>query len=189
MNYPHHPMKELLRAFVLFALAALLLRAAPPLTPIQDTLSAADGSKFTGTVTISWDAFTATDGSTVPAGRKLVSVINGLFRTQLIPYNGYTADYQSMRGVLSREYWGVAVSVLPVRLADLRAAPLAPFTFSIGTITQLPAGSAFTVSNSGTPTNVVLNFGVPASGPAPAITWDSLTAAWDTYTAAWDSYQ
>ena len=192
MRDQHQSFGLILRAAVLIAFAAYA-QAAPALTPIQDTVTNADGSRFTGTIRVSWDSFTATDGSNVPAGARLVTVISGLLRLSLTPYNGYTADYQSMRGVTSREYWGVENSGTPKRLSDLRSAalssPLAVPTFSIGTVTALASGSAPTVTITGTNLNPVLNFGFPTAAVAPSWpTWDSLTSPWDSYTAAWDSY-
>lgn len=111
-------------AFAILA-AAVMLSAAAPLTPIQDTVTAADGSRFTGSITVSWSSFTASDGSDVPGGARVLTVNGGLLRAALIPFNGYTAVYLDTRGSTSREYWGVPNSVQPVRLADLRAAAIA----------------------------------------------------------------
>ena len=41
-------------------------------------------------------------------------------------------------------------------------------TLSIGTVSTLPAGSSVTVSNSGTPQNAILNFGIPQGATGPA---------------------
>ena len=53
-------------ASALWASAAL---AAPPLTTIQDVLYKADGTRFNGTVTVSWTSFQASDQSTMLAFR------------------------------------------------------------------------------------------------------------------------
>ena len=41
-------------------------------------------------------------------------------------------------------------------------------TLTIGTITQLPTGSAPTITNAGSPENAVLNFGIPLGAQGPA---------------------
>ena len=41
-------------------------------------------------------------------------------------------------------------------------------TITIGTVTTLPPGSAATVTNTGTSTNAILNFGIPQGPTGPA---------------------
>ena len=53
------------RLFFVSASVAASLWAAPPLTTIQDVLYKADGSRFNGSLTISWTSFEAIDRSAI----------------------------------------------------------------------------------------------------------------------------
>ena len=64
---------------------ATSLFAAPPLTTIQDVLYKADGTRFNGTVTISWNSFEAIDRSAIAQQTITVTVVNGYLHVQLVP--------------------------------------------------------------------------------------------------------
>jgi len=72
------------------------------LTTIQDTLFEADGTRFSGTLTIQWSTFDAVNIGTIVQQSRTVSVINGNLLVQLTPNAGapspaniYTVHYQS----------------------------------------------------------------------------------------------
>jgi hypothetical protein len=102
------------------------LQAAPPLTTIQDVLYKADGSRFSGLVTISWDSFEAGDSSNVAAQTLRVPVTNGYLRVQLVPTTAattpttYSVSYNSSGKTQFSEIWSVPPSSVSLRLRDVR---------------------------------------------------------------------
>src|SRR5271166_2757177 len=111
---------------LLMVMAALILalragmQAAPPaggpaMTQVADTVYRADGAPATGTVLISWPAFTTADGKAVAAGSLSVHLGNGgTFAASLAPNTGaqpagvyYRVVYQLTGQEPSSEYWVV----------------------------------------------------------------------------------
>jgi hypothetical protein len=97
------------------------------LTTIQDTLFKADGTRFTGTLTIQWSTFDATGTGTIVQQSKSVDVANGLLLVQLVPNiaaaapaNVYTVHYQSDGNQQFTETWTVPVSSQPLTVAQVR---------------------------------------------------------------------
>ena len=76
----------------LFLFAAVPLMAAPKLTTIQDTLYRADGTRLTGTVTITWTPFDAADTSVIGMQTVSVPVSNGALFVQLVPTTDETTS-------------------------------------------------------------------------------------------------
>jgi len=73
---------------LLFAATVLLAAPAwgdPPLTTVQDVLYKADGTRFNGTVTISWKSFEAPDRSSIAMHSITVKVVDGNLHVQLVP--------------------------------------------------------------------------------------------------------
>ncbi len=102
-----------------------------PQTSIQDTLYNADGSPASGLLTISWNGFTAADGTTVAANSITLRIVNGVLKVSLVPNvpgTSYTAVYFLSGKTSSTETWIVPPSALPLRLGQVRAAavPTAP---------------------------------------------------------------
>jgi len=120
------------------------LEATPPLTTIQDVLFTADGNRFNGVITISWQSFEASDTSNVASGVTRVPVTNGILYLQLIPTTTaltpaiYTVQYYSNNKMFYTEAWTVSPSAASLRVQDVRMAP--------GTVTGggSPAPSAST---------------------------------------------
>ncbi len=116
------------RTILAAALAAMPLAAAPALTTIQDVLYKADGTRFNGTLTISWTSFVSADNSSIATQMSTVKVIDGNLRVQLVPTTTstppttYTVIYNSDGKVQFQEIWSVPVSLSPVRLRDVRVA-------------------------------------------------------------------
>jgi len=116
------------RTILAAALAAMPLAAAPVLTTIQDVLYKADGTRFNGTLTISWTSFVSADNSSIATQMTTVKVIDGNLRVQLVPTTTstppttYTVIYNSDGKVQFQEIWSVPVSTSPLRVRDVRVA-------------------------------------------------------------------
>jgi hypothetical protein len=112
------------RARRLFLLAAIWLSPvtglaqSPTLTTVSDTVFRADGSPASGTLLISWPAFTTSEGHAVVAGTKSVTLSSaGAFSVQLAPNVGstpagitYTVVYQLSDSTVKTEYWAVGTT-------------------------------------------------------------------------------
>lgn len=100
--------------------------AAPPLTQIQDVLYKADGTPFSGTATISWRSFTASDASSIPTNQVTVQIVSGLLRVRLVPTTNaretayYIVKFNADGRTQFTELWAVPPSAIPVRVADIR---------------------------------------------------------------------
>jgi hypothetical protein len=116
---------RLLFAAVWLASSAL---AAPPLTTIQDVLYKADGTRFNGTVTISWTSFQAMDNSTIATQSVTVKIVDGNLHVQLVPTTTstpttyYSAKYNSNGRIQFEETWSVPSSAQPLHVRDVRMA-------------------------------------------------------------------
>ena len=73
------------RAILAAALWVPVLCAQPPLTTIQDVLYKADGTRFNGSLTISWSSFEVIDRTAIAQQTTTVSVVDGNLRVQLVP--------------------------------------------------------------------------------------------------------
>lgn len=106
--------------------AASLAAAQPALTTIQDTLYKADGSRFTGTVYITWSSFVSGEAASIATANLTVPIVNGALRIRLVPTTTasagahYEVRYNS-RGVNDfTESWAVAPSSVTLRIRDVR---------------------------------------------------------------------
>jgi hypothetical protein len=110
---------------VLLASSAM---AGPPLTTIQDVLYKADGTRFAGTLTISWTSFEAVDKSAIATQVTTVTVTGGNLWVQLVPTTtavpaaNYTVIYNSDGHIQFTETWAVPSSTAPLRIRDVRIA-------------------------------------------------------------------
>ncbi|MDR3701082.1 MAG: hypothetical protein P4L56_15650 [Candidatus Sulfopaludibacter sp.] len=114
-------------------LASSALAAGPALTTIQDVLYKADGTRFNGSVTISWNSFQAADNSSIVTQSTTVKVVDGVLRVQLAPTTtatpqvNYSVIYTSDGRVQFQETWSVPSSGQPLHVRDVRiAAATAP---------------------------------------------------------------
>ena len=97
-------------------------------TLIADTVYKGDGSVATGTVLISWPAFTTAAGASVPAGSTAVTIgAGGALSVRLVPNAGsnpigsyYTVVYHLGDGSVTREYWVVPVNASAVTVGAIR---------------------------------------------------------------------
>ncbi len=109
-----------------FIAAAHAQPAGPKLTTIQDTLYRADGTRLTGTVTVSWAPFDANDTSVIGKQTITVPVNNGALYVQLVPTTdatpagAYTVLYQSDGREQFAEQWAVPPATKPLRVRDVR---------------------------------------------------------------------
>ena len=107
----------------------LSLQAAPPLTTIQDILYKADGTRFSGQMTISWDSFQASDLSNVAAQILRLSITNGYLHVQLVPTTTaasnvmYSVNYNADGKIQFSETWAVPPSNAVLRVKDVRLTP------------------------------------------------------------------
>jgi|GEM_PF-6668968 len=99
----------------------------PSLTTISDTVYRANGSPASGSIEITWQAFTTADNHSVAAGELSVTIgNNGAVNLQLAPNEGaqpagtyYKAIYKLTDGTTSTEYW-VVPSVSPTTISAIR---------------------------------------------------------------------
>lgn len=122
------------RRMLLLGILGFAAAAAPPLTTIQDVLYKADGTRFSGTLTISWNSFQAVDHSDIVTQTTTVKVVDGNLRVQLVPTTSsvppitYKVTYNSDGRIQFQETWSVPSSAQPLRVRDVRttAAATAP---------------------------------------------------------------
>ncbi len=128
-------------------LASSALAAGPALTTIQDVLYKADGTRFTGSLTISWNSFQAADNSTIVTQSTTVKVVDGLLRVQLapttsaVPAVNYTVTYHSDGRVQFQETWSVPSSGQPLHVRDVRVAAAAVAPGSAGSASDTGSNS------------------------------------------------
>src|SRR6185312_6955884 len=119
-------------------LSACFVAAAPTLTTIQDVLYKANGTRFSGTLTISWNTFESADSATIVMQTETVKVIDGNLRLQLVPSATatppayYRVIYNSDGRIQFRETWSVPASATPLRIRDVRIASGTPGGGDIG---------------------------------------------------------
>jgi len=100
--------------------------AQPALTNIQDVLYRADGTRFSGTVYITYHSFQAGDTSNIATANLVLPIVNGTLRTRLVPTTTASggAQYQityNSRGVDQfTEVWAVPPTSMTLRVRDVR---------------------------------------------------------------------
>ena len=133
------------------AFAALLpLRLAAQLktTTVQGTIYRADGTPASGTLLISWPAFTTPQNQAVAAGSTSATIgADGFVSVNLTPNAGslpagnyYTAVYHLNDGTVTPEYW-VVPSAGTAAIASVRA-QLQPSTVAVQPVSQSYVDSA-----------------------------------------------
>ncbi len=114
-------------AIITLCLPWNLVYAAPALTTIQDLLYKADGTRFNGTLQITWTGFQAADASNIATQSVTAPVSNGYLRVVLVPTTTaatpttYNVVYNSDGRVQFTETWVVPPSATPLRVADVRS--------------------------------------------------------------------
>jgi len=128
-------------ALLLLAMAGIAA-AQPALTSIQDILYRADGTRFSGTMKISYSSFQAGDTSNIATANLTLQIVNGVLSVQLAPTTTasagaqYNVTYSSNGADLFTQVWAVPPSSLPLRLRDILV--------STGTVVG-PASSTTTI--------------------------------------------
>jgi len=114
------------RRLLMLLMAAALGYAQPALTTIQDILYRADGTRFSGTMFISWSSFLAGDTSNIATANLTLPIVNGVLRVQLVPTTTasagaqYNVTYQSGGINQFTEVWAVPPSAPKLRVRDVR---------------------------------------------------------------------
>jgi len=110
-------------------LAALLMtglvEAQPALTTIQDILYSANGTRFNGTMYITWSAFQAGDTSNIATSNITLPIVNGVLSVMLVPTTTASAGAQynvtyNQNGVNQfTQVWAVPPSSVALRIPDV----------------------------------------------------------------------
>jgi hypothetical protein len=148
-------------------------------TTVQDTVYSANGTPASGTVLVSWSAFTTAGGQAVPSGSTSVTVgAGGALSVALAPNAGstpmgsyYTAVFHLSDGTTSREYWVIPATVpggaTSVRLAAIKS-DVMPVSVAMQTVSKAYVDEAIAAAASGFPlatSPYVLTAGSSMSGP------------------------
>ena len=147
-------------------------------TTVQDTVYSANGTPASGTVLVSWSAFTTAGGQEVPAGSTSVTIgAGGVLTVALAPNAGstpmgsyYTAVFHLSDGTTSREYWVVPAAVpggAPATLATIKNEVL-PASVAMQTVSKAYVDDSIAAAASGFPlatSPYVLTAGDAMSGP------------------------
>ena len=152
--------KERLRAFAPLYIAALALMAIAvavlpqriagqvSTTTVQGTVYRADGTPATGTLLLSWSAFTTPQNQAVAAGNLNAPIgADGFLSVNLTPNTAalptgsyYTATYHLSDGTVNQEYWVVPDSAT-ASIASVRA-QLEPSTIAVKPVSKAYVDSA-----------------------------------------------
>ncbi len=172
--------------------APLSFAQGPALTTVSDTVFRADGSPASGTLLISWPAFSTSDGKPVAAGTISVALgTQGALSVALAPNAGatpaatfYTVVYQLSDNTVKTEFWTVGTTS-PTTIAAVRT------TLGTGTATQMAskqyvdsvvggkATDAAVVHKSGVEAiSGTKQFSTPPSVPTPALAGDAVNKAY-----------
>jgi lysophospholipase L1-like esterase len=127
-------------------------------TQVTDTVYRADGTPATGTVIVSWQAFTTAIGQSVPSGTTSAVIgAGGALSLQLTPNAGatpmgsyYTAIYHLDDGSVSRQFWVVPVSQFPVQVSAIESTVL-PTSVAMQTVSKSYVDTAIATAVSGHP--------------------------------------
>ena len=121
------------RRWLLCAALAMDVRVAaqPILTTVQDTLYTADGNRFNGLVSITWQSFEAGDTSNIAGQVTRLTISNGNLFVQLVPTTTantpatYSVQYNSSGHTQFSEVWVVFPSASPIlRMSSATASAL-----------------------------------------------------------------
>ena len=161
---------------LIFALLPLLPAGAagPATTLVSDTVYRADGATAAGTLVISWNAFTTSDGKAVPAGRMTVKIgAVGAVSVPLAPNFGaspegsyYTVVYKLDDGTTSEEFWSVPAAPTTT-IAAIRS-KLVPANVAVQYATRQYVDSMLAEGGGGGSGNAVKIQGMDVDPLAPA---------------------
>jgi lysophospholipase L1-like esterase len=159
----------------LTAAAQATSASAPATTQVTDTIFLADGTPATGSVIVSWQAFTTASGQAVPSGTTSATIAGGALSLQLVPNVGstpmgtyYTAVYHLNDGSVSREFWVVPVSQFPVLVSAIKTTVL-PTSVAMQTVSKSYVDTVIAAAVTGHP--------LDSSSPFVMKTGDTMTGA------------
>jgi hypothetical protein len=150
-------------------------------TAIQDTVYRADGTPASGTLIVSWPAFTTAANAAVAAGSTTVAIgANGSVELSLAPNAGalpggtyYTAVYHLNDGTVNKEYWIIPIAA-STTIAEIRS-QLVPATVAIQAVSKQYVDTAissitgsYLPTTGGTMTGSLLLSGDPTSAQQAA---------------------
>ena len=143
-------------------------------TSVTDTVYRADGTAATGTVIVSWQAFTTALGQSVASGSTSAAISSsGAMSVALVPNAGatpmgsyYTAVYHLDDGTVSREFWVVPASQAPVQVSAIKSTVL-PTSVAMQTVSKSYVDTAIATAVAGHP--------LDSSNPYVLKTGDTLT--------------
>lgn len=113
------------RCAALMTMAAGMAVAQPALTTIQDTLYRADGTRYNGTLFITWNAFQGGDTSNIATANVTLAIVNGVLRVRLVPTTTasagaqYNVTYNSNGVNQFSQVWAVPPSTVTLRVRDV----------------------------------------------------------------------
>ena len=100
-----------------------LVEAQPALTTIQDILYSANGTRFNGTMYITWSAFQAGDTSNIATSNIILPIVNGVLKVMLVPTTTasggaqYNVTYNQNGVNQFTQVWAVPPSSVPLRVS------------------------------------------------------------------------
>ncbi|MEO8735614.1 MAG: GDSL-type esterase/lipase family protein [Edaphobacter sp.] len=168
--------KEWMLVGMLLAVMTASATAQIATTSVTDTVYRADGTAASGTVIVSWQAFTTALGQAVPSGStSAVISSSGAMSVALVPNAGatpmgsyYTAVYHLDDGTLSREFWVIPANQAPVQVSAVKSTVL-PTSVAMQTESKSYVDTAIATAVAGHPldsTNpYVLKSGDTLTGP------------------------
>ena len=119
--------RQLLWRFLICSTLLVQAALAQSLTQIQDTVTNSDGTPFSGTVVITWNGFTGSNGSTTAPLSTSARVYNGALSVLLVPTTTasssafYQVVYYGSTGVIAwTETWQVPPSTTPLTISAVR---------------------------------------------------------------------
>ena len=129
-----------------------------PTTTVSGTIYSATGAAASGTVLISWPAFSTWAGASVPAGSTSATIgTGGVLSVQLVPNAGstpmgsyYTVVYHLSDGSVTREYWVVPTSLGTVAVSAIKSTVL-PASVAMQTVSKSYVDTAIAAAVAGTP--------------------------------------
>ena len=161
---------------LLLAVTTVSAMAQIATTTVTDTVYRADGTAATGTVLVSWQAFTTALGQSVPSGSTSDAIASGGTMTiALVPNAGatpmgsyYTAIYHLDDGTVSREFWVVPASATAVAVSTIKNTVL-PTSVAMQTVSKSYVDTAIATAVAGHPLDgsnpYVLKAGDTMTGP------------------------
>ncbi len=114
------------RSALLLTIGAVVAAAQPALTTVQDILYRADGTRYNGTMFITWSSFLAGDASNIATANLTLPIVNGVLSVQLVPTTTasagaqYNVTYNSNGVNQFTEVWAVPPSTVSLRISAIR---------------------------------------------------------------------